>query len=343
MIILLSKKRHSVPFVWRILLLLLLSATLLCCPAHTIIMYIALSSGWRLATYVLCADMQCQSKMMITPIDRLEPMNFPKLKELSIMVCSGGIGVEQGNDNGVSADEDSGAELGLESLCLSGIGGVEEVELRTCRSILDGVLLKLAENCDALTSLLIYDGGSREGLLRPKGTGTAVNSGLEELALINCDVVEREPGLLSTSGQKLKKLGNWICRTMMLLDKEFMSMLVSCNYLVDLKLRRVQVEQSKILQRHGRRISLLKLLLDSLVFMLINVSNETGIAVAHGFGKRTPTLVCNAVYGAEEGDTCGSVAQTFSLSLQSFLAINPNINCKSFFVGQWLCIDGATK
>ncbi|KAL6143795.1 hypothetical protein ACLB2K_054490 [Fragaria x ananassa] len=44
---------------------------------------------------------------------------------------------------------------------------------------------------------------SGEGL---KALGTAVSSGLEELALINCDVVEREPGLLSTSGQNLKKL-----------------------------------------------------------------------------------------------------------------------------------------
>ncbi|PRQ53001.1 putative LysM domain-containing protein [Rosa chinensis] len=64
---------------------------------------------------------------------------------------------------------------------------------------------------------------------------------------------------------------------------------------------------------------------------------------AVGLAKRTPTLVCNSVYGAAEGDTCGSVAQMFNLSLKSFLSINPNINCRSFFVGQWLCIDGATK
>ncbi|KAH7532457.1 hypothetical protein FEM48_Zijuj04G0022000 [Ziziphus jujuba var. spinosa] len=103
--------------------------------------------------------------------------------------------------------EDFDADLGLESLSLSGIRaddwgigwlwrsckklkkpqlrscdgigdggsfssflrclqGIREVELRTCRSIVDGVLLKLAENCDSLNSLLVYDGGIREGLLR---------------------------------------------------------------------------------------------------------------------------------------------------------------------------------
>ncbi|XP_050382518.1 F-box/LRR-repeat protein 4 [Argentina anserina] len=256
-------------------------------------------------------------------------INFPKLRDLSIRVCSGEIGVEQQDDCGFLADEDSGAELGLESLCLSGIGagdwglgwlwrscrklkklqlkscegvgdggsfssfttclqGVQEVELRTSRSILDGVLLKLAENCDSLTSLLVYDGGSREALLRffsqchcnlqkldfrlpldlkndhllavstnfrslsilrlqscclvsgegLKALGTAVNCGLEELALINCDVVEREPGLLSALGQNLRKLRKLdLSHNEMLLDKEFMSMLVSCNYLVDLRVR----------------------------------------------------------------------------------------------------------
>ncbi|PRQ54007.1 putative F-box domain, leucine-rich repeat domain, L domain-containing protein [Rosa chinensis] len=256
-------------------------------------------------------------------------ISFPKLKELSIMVCSGEIGVERGSDYGVFAGEDTDAELGVESLCLSGIGagdgglgwlwrscrklkklqlkscegvgdggsfssfimclqGVQEVELRTCRSILDGVLLKMAENCDSLTSLLVYDGGSREGLLRffsqcrcnlqkldfrlpldlkndhllavatnyrslssirlqscclvsgegLKALGAAVSSRLEELALINCDVVEREPGLLSTLGQNLRKLRKLdLSYNELLLDKEFMSMLVSCNYLVDLRVR----------------------------------------------------------------------------------------------------------
>ncbi|XP_062106932.1 uncharacterized protein LOC133818209 [Humulus lupulus] len=259
-------------------------------------------------------------------------LNFPLLKELSIMVCHGEGFDHEVKDNleyGFSSSDDFDAELGIESLCLSGIRtddwgmgwlwrscdkvkklqlrscesigdggsfssftrclqGIQEVELRTCRSIVDGVLLKLAEYSHSLISLLVYDGGSREGLLRffshcscnlqkldlrlpldlnndhllaasvnfrtlsslrlqscclvsgegLKALGAAMSSGLEELALINCDVVEREPGLLTTLGQNLKQLRKLdLSYNEMLLDKELISMLVSCHYLVDLNLR----------------------------------------------------------------------------------------------------------
>lgn len=193
-----------------------------------------------------------------------------KLKKLQLKSCEG-VG-------------DGGSFLSFVR-CLQGL---EEVELRTCRSIVDGVLLKLAENCNSLSSLLVYDGGSREGLLRfisqcncnlqkldlrlpldlhndhltavalnfrglssirlqscclvtgegLKALGIAMSSGLEELALINCDVVEREQGLLATLGQNLRQLRKLdLSYNEMLLDKELISMLVSCNCLVDLRLR----------------------------------------------------------------------------------------------------------
>lgn len=257
-------------------------------------------------------------------------VSFSCLKELSVYV-SGFYGVDDFNrESGFCINEELDAELGLESLFLSGIGGedygvgwlwrsckrlkklklkscegigdggsflsfakclkgLQEVEIRACRSIINGVLLKLAENCDSLYSLLVYDGGNREGLhhfisscrcdlqkldfrlpldLRNdhlsaiglnfrglstlrlqscclvsgeglKALGIALNSGLEELALINCDVVERESGLLATLGQhtrQLKKLD--LSYNEFLLDKEFISMLVSCNCLIELNLRR---------------------------------------------------------------------------------------------------------
>lgn len=167
--------------------------------------------------------------------------------------------------------------------------GLEEVELRTCRTIMDGVLLKLAENCVSLTSLLVYDGGSKEGLhqfiansnrcelqkldlrlpldldnshlvaiaenLRCLTTlrlqscclvtgeglrslGRAMDDRLEELALVNCDTIEREPGLLATLGQSLKRLLRLeLSYNEMLPDKELTSMLVSCSNLMELRLR----------------------------------------------------------------------------------------------------------
>lgn len=254
-------------------------------------------------------------------------MSFPLLRELSI-TFSGGREV-----NGVSqideTDDDVDVELGLESLCLVGVGrddfgvgwlwrsvkslrrlrlqscqgiggpyfcfvqclkNLEQIELRTCRSVIDVVLLHVTENCQFLNSLLVYDGGSRDGLLhfisncrsnlqnldlrlpldlnndhlsamalnfrgllRVKfqncclvtGEGlrlllgnSMASCGLEELALINCDVVERESGLLATLGQHLKRLRKLdLSHNELLGDKEFISMLVSCTSLNDLKIR----------------------------------------------------------------------------------------------------------
>ncbi|OIW09390.1 hypothetical protein TanjilG_20987 [Lupinus angustifolius] len=224
--------------------------------------------------------------------------------------------------------DDGEFELGLESVCFVGINGddygvgwlwrrckklkrlklqrcqgiggsyscfvqclksIEEVEIRTCRVVADGILFKLAENCYSLKSLLLYDGGgSREGLLYffsqcrsnlnkldlrlpmdldnnhiqsvamnfrcitslrlqscyllsgegLKAVGLVMSNVLEELALINCDVVGSESGLLATLGQHLRKLRKLdLSHNEMLLDKELISMLVSCVHLIDLRLR----------------------------------------------------------------------------------------------------------
>ncbi|KAJ4960688.1 hypothetical protein NE237_020598 [Protea cynaroides] len=165
---------------------------------------------------------------------------------------------------------------------------LQELELRSCRTIVDGVLLRLAEYCGSLHSLLLYDGGSRDGLhsfisrcrssLRRldlrlpldldndhlsaisqnirglvslrlqscclvtgqglKTLSSAVQVGLEEFALISCDVIETEPGLLSTLGQSLRGLRKLdLSYNEILRDKELISMLISCKNLVDIKLR----------------------------------------------------------------------------------------------------------
>ncbi|CAD6236499.1 unnamed protein product [Miscanthus lutarioriparius] len=52
-------------------------------------------------------------------------------------------------------------------------------------------------------------------------------------------------------------------------------------------------------------------------------------------------LVCNKVYGVEERETCFAVAEAAGLTLKQFLRFNPNINCQSLFIGQWVCLDAA--
>ncbi|CAI0460863.1 unnamed protein product, partial [Linum tenue] len=53
-------------------------------------------------------------------------------------------------------------------------------------------------------------------------------------------------------------------------------------------------------------------------------------------------LTCQKGYGAQQGDNCASVAAAHHISLSSFKAMNPGINCYYFFVGQWLCVKGTT-
>ncbi|KAK4392955.1 hypothetical protein Sango_1766300 [Sesamum angolense] len=116
---------------------------------------------------------------------------------------------------------------------------LRRLDLRLPLDLDNSHLIALSENLNfsglvslRLQSCCLVDG---EGL---KALGRAVADSLEELALINCDVVEREPGLLTTLGQSLKKLRRLdLSYNDMLLDKELVSMLVSCNCLAELKLR----------------------------------------------------------------------------------------------------------
>ncbi|KAF7136485.1 hypothetical protein RHSIM_Rhsim08G0049300 [Rhododendron simsii] len=68
------------------------------------------------------------------------------LKKLQLCDCQG-----IGNDMSVSSFVN----------CLKGL---QEVELTTCRPIVDEILSQLGENCASLSSLLLHNGGGREGL-----------------------------------------------------------------------------------------------------------------------------------------------------------------------------------
>ncbi|WOK97432.1 hypothetical protein Cni_G06140 [Canna indica] len=204
-------------------------------------------------------------------------------------------------------------------LCLPGLLGLE---LRTCRSIADRVLLHAADHCRALTSLLIYDGGSSDALhhfIHRRGaalrtldlrlpldlnndhllaiaaddrlrsasgqselghqlaalrlhscclvTGDGLRSlarspagaAIEELALVNCDVVEREPGLLTFLSQNMLRLQRLdLSHNETFTDKEVGSMLASCRNLMEIRLRGCRaltgVSLTSLLKHCGRQV-----------------------------------------------------------------------------------------
>lgn len=71
--------------------------------------------------------------------------NCPKLQKLELFNCEG-IG---------DSDSPSFAET---------LSGLQELHLRRCRTIANGLLIRVAENCKGLRKLVFYDGGNTEGL-----------------------------------------------------------------------------------------------------------------------------------------------------------------------------------
>ncbi|MFS8026545.1 putative LysM domain-containing protein [Helianthus anomalus] len=77
----------------------------------------------------------------------------------------------------------------------------------------------------------------------------------------------------------------------------------------------------------------------SLCLMLVVLADSRSTLIG-GFQKPNSIVTCNQVIGAQSGDDCTTISKSVKLGLESFLAINPNINCESIFVGQWICVDG---
>ncbi|KAM7490576.1 hypothetical protein LguiA_033497 [Lonicera macranthoides] len=76
--------------------------------------------------------------------------------------------------------------------------------------------------------------------------------------------------------------------------------------------------------------------------LIISMADSRQLGVVSG-KTEAATVSCDAVYGQKDGNTCYFVAQKFKLSTDSFLEINPNINCDAIFVGQWLCVYGSVS
>lgn len=84
-----------------------------------------------------------------------------------------------------------------------------------------------------LQSCVLITGDGLRSLAR-----TPTGAGIEELALVSCDVVEREPGLLSFLSQSMRRLRRIdLSYNETLSDKVIGAMLSSCRNLIDIRLR----------------------------------------------------------------------------------------------------------
>ncbi|XWS12741.1 hypothetical protein CRYUN_Cryun37aG0116500 [Craigia yunnanensis] len=73
------------------------------------------------------------------------------------------------------------------------------------------------------------------------------------------------------------------------------------------------------------------------LLVIVSMAESREIVLLKG-KKSAPD--CNNVYGVISGDTCFSVTKMFNLTTSFFDSVNPNLECDSLFVGQWLCVAG---
>ncbi|KAI8324491.1 ADC synthase [Martensiomyces pterosporus] len=50
-------------------------------------------------------------------------------------------------------------------------------------------------------------------------------------------------------------------------------------------------------------------------------------------------FLCARTYIVQSGDTCWRIAQTFGLTTDALLSLNPDLNCNSLYIGQSVCLD----
>ncbi|KAK3011122.1 hypothetical protein RJ639_012681 [Escallonia herrerae] len=81
-------------------------------------------------------------------------------------------------------------------------------------------------------------------------------------------------------------------------------------------------------------------LMISLLFIVSKVDSRT---LGAGLTRGKPTPHCDEVLSVESGDTCFAITQALNMTTAFFDAINPNLNCRNLFVGEWLCIAGTVN
>ncbi|KAG8385631.1 hypothetical protein BUALT_Bualt03G0065200 [Buddleja alternifolia] len=100
-------------------------------------------------------------------------------------------------------------------------------------------------------------------------------------------------------------------------------------------------KHNKMAKASSNKISTILNFAFMLSLLIIITIAESRSIFGIGIGVGTTGLSCESVVGVKSDDTCFGIANTNNLTITSFQAINPNLNCTALFVGQWLCTDGS--
>uniref|UniRef100_A0A0A9DMR6 F-box domain-containing protein n=1 Tax=Arundo donax TaxID=35708 RepID=A0A0A9DMR6_ARUDO len=150
-----------------------------------------------------------------------------------------------------------------------------------------------------LQSCVLITGDGLRSLAR-----TATGAGIEELALVSCDVVEREPGLLTFLSQSMRRLRRLdLSYNETLSDKVIGAMLSSCRNLIDIRLRGCRGLTG------GSLVSLLRHCGQSLE--ILDISRCPGIAVGNVelFAQQATRLTCMIIEESVMSEELKAIAQ----------------------------------
>jgi F-box/leucine-rich repeat protein 2/20 len=164
-----------------------------------------------------------------------------------------------------------------------------------------------------LQSCVLITGDGLRSLAR-----TATGAGIEELALVSCDVVEREPGLLTFLSQSMPRLRRLnLSYNETLNDKVIGAMLSSCRNLIEIRLRGCRGLTG------GSLISLLRHCGQSLE--ILDISRCPGIAVGNVelFAQRATRLNHMIIEESAMSEELKAIAQKKGMKVGSLPCEGP--------------------
>jgi F-box/leucine-rich repeat protein 2/20 len=160
-----------------------------------------------------------------------------------------------------------------------------------------------------LQSCVLITGDGLRSLAR-----TAIGAGIEELALVSCDVVEREPGLLTFLSQSMRRLRRLdLSYNETLSDKVIGAMLSSCRNLIDIRLRGCRGLTG------GSLVSLLRYCGQSLEILDLSRCPSIAVGSVELFAQRATRLNHMIIEESVISEELKAIAQKKGLKIGSLL------------------------